>query len=282
MGSNISFKNYNPKNQKDQIDKPLIIYVNGYWNKDLAYAGSETGEKYWGSSFRTEAKNYFGIDSRELFINGAGKGTSNGEERFESGKKIANERINNNQSNFYKQIVEKKRKIMIVSHSMGAAYSEGILSVLVSSGIIVNKVVHFSPADNSDFSIKLPNKTLQIDIFYDPVLMYKNLDDKDTIKGVTKWGKVNNPHNDKFGHMYTKESGFVWKWAEDLEKISLHFLRTETKYVRTPSDGLGPAMTQKIKLNIYGTNELKNKTNFLKLFTSGKYYNNHSRGEYQG
>jgi hypothetical protein len=126
--------------------------------------------------------NYFNTKNK-LFLNGAGTKFSSGKERYIEGQKLANERYTNPQSKFYIEVFKNYRQIMIVSHSMGGAYAEGIISFLKSKKIKIEKIVHLSPADTSDFSISLPKKTYQIDINLDPVLMYKNADDGNKIKG---------------------------------------------------------------------------------------------------
>ena len=57
-----------------------------------------------------------------------------------------------------------RKNIFIVSHSMGGAYAEGIVRYLVANGLKVDSVMHFSAADNKDFSVGLPAVTYQINI----------------------------------------------------------------------------------------------------------------------
>ncbi|GIZ14782.1 hypothetical protein [Capnocytophaga catalasegens] len=45
---------------------------------------------------------------------------------------------------------------------MGGAHAEGIVQGLLKQGIEIDRVLHFSPADNKDFKITLPDKTYQI------------------------------------------------------------------------------------------------------------------------
>ncbi|OWP83499.1 hypothetical protein BWK59_10110 [Flavobacterium davisii] len=255
--------------------EPLIIFVCGYWNKDMPYAGDQWNEKYWGNGLGNDlkyyAKKHFN-NSKQLFLNGAGNWYSQGGTRWGKGEKFASERFKNEKSKFFKEVYKDKRKILVISHSMGGAFAEGMISSLVKKGVKVNKVVHLSPADTSQFSVTLPDKTYQIDITWDPVLSYKNLDDSQTIKGMKYYGLIQNPKNDEFGHMYTKEEAFVWKAFEDLEKIELLFSRSETKYERLPSDGLGPATTIKMEVKIYDTKKLIHNTIFEKIKKDGKYY----------
>ncbi|QOG89111.1 hypothetical protein HUE46_03320 [Flavobacterium columnare] len=251
--------------------EPLIIFVCGYWNKDMPYAGDQWNEKYWGKSLREVSKKYFKTEI-EFFLNGAGNWHSQGGTRWKNGEKFATDRYKNQKSKFFKEVFKDKRKIMIVSHSMGGAFAEGMISFLVKKGVKVSKVVHLSPADTSQFSVTLPDKTYQIDITWDPVLSYKNLDDSQIIRGMKYYGLIQNPKHDEFGHMYTKQETFVWNAFEDLEKIELLFNRSETKYERLPSDGLGPVTTIKMEVKIYDTKKIIHNTVFEKLKKNGKYY----------
>lgn len=260
--------------------EPLIIYVCGYWNKNIPYAGTEWGVNYWGPQLKNKAKNYFKT-TKELFINGAGTKFSNGKDRLNQGSNFANERLKNTSSKFYKEVFNSNRKVMIVSHSMGGAFAEGMLKVLLANSINVQKVLHLSAADTSDFTINLPEKTYQIDITWDPVLMYKNADDFFKIKGIKYSALVKNPNNDKFGHMYTKEEAFVWNWFEDLEKINLTFIRDEVRYIRQPSDGLGPGLTTTLNIKKYKSSNLLHNTQFIRILKDTKLYHGLNNDNYE-
>lgn len=210
----LAFADYLKVKEKE----PLIIYICGYWNTKMPYARTEWREQYWGTGLRSSAKKYFNTQ-KEYFINGAGTKFSSGKTRFSQGKDFAEERLRNEQSNFFKEVLRNKRKIMMISHSMGAAFAEGVLKVFKVHGVEVQKVIHFSPADTSDFTINFPNVSYQIDIDYDPVLMYKNMNDSPVIPGIKAACTVKNPNDDEFGHMYTKDESFVWEWFEDLEYV---------------------------------------------------------------
>jgi len=260
--------------------EPLIIYVCGYWNKDMPYAGAEWGEEYWGSLMKNKAKAYFKT-SKEYFINGAGTAFSSGKNRYNNGVKLTNERLKNNSSKFYKEVFKTKRNIIIISHSMGGAFSEGILEVLKREKINIEKVVHLSPADTSGFSVNYPDRTYQIDIDWDPVLMYKNVNDTYKIKGIIFSALAKNPRKDEFGHMYTKEEDFVWNWFEDLEKINFTFIKDDIKYIRHPSDGLGPATTTILKLKIFKSINTLHNSQFIRVLKDNNVYHGRGNNEYE-
>ncbi|WP_306353369.1 hypothetical protein [Flavobacterium sp. '19STA2R22 D10 B1'] len=263
-----------------KVLEPIIIYVCGYWNKLMPYAGTEWGQEYWGTKLKQAAKGYFKAP-KEYFINGAGTKFSSGGGRFKQGKEFADARYKNVDSKFYKEIFKEGRRIMILSHSMGGAFSEGLLSVMKSHNVKVEKVVHLSPADTSGFSVNFPDRTYQIDIDWDPVLMYKNADDAPIIKGIKFAGLVKNPKKDEFGHMYTKDEAFVWKWFEDLEAVNFVYNRSEKKYMRFPSDGLGPATTSSYDEKIYKSSGLKNNTQFQRVIKGNDTYHYHALNEYE-
>ena len=268
--------------------EPVIIFVNGYWNvswlqKDLlGFSDGKALVGYWGNKLKDNVLNYFKSNKENIyFINGADTAFSRGSTRYNNGKEFAEARLKNKQSKFYKAISEDNRDVMIVSHSMGGAFAEGILSILKSQNVNVKKVVHLSPADVSGFSTTYSDRTYQIDISWDPVLTYKNLNDGDYIKGIKYAGLIQNPDHDQYGHANTKLEGYVWDWFEDLERINLTYSRTETKYERLPSDGLGPATTITIKMKIFKSSGTKHNTQFIKIFKNGQIYHHHSNNEYE-
>ncbi|MFC6095275.1 hypothetical protein ACFPVY_01335 [Flavobacterium qiangtangense] len=266
-----------PKQISDYLEvsqpEPLILYVCGYWNKSMPYAGSEWGEQYWGSSLKAGARKYFFNTTKELFINGAGTKFSSATDRFQSGKKIAEERFINHSSKFYKEVFQTKRKVMVISHSMGGAFAEGLIDVLKQKNVNIEKVVHLSPADVSGFRAGLPDKTFQIDIDWDPVLMYKNFNDAPNIGGIQSSALAKNPKDDEFGHMYTKEEDFVWKWFEDLEAMQFQLLNQESKIYTTPGSGMGYGGTSRTVLQInYSATNLKHNSTFLKVRKNSQIY----------
>ena len=263
-------------------DKSLVVYVNGYWNKDLPYAGEKIGKGYWGNGLRRKATKEYDNSIKEFFINGADSMFSSGKLRFEKGMKFAEERIKNTSSKFYTEVIKKKRKIIMISHSMGAAFLEGVMNVIKKENIEIEKVVHFSPADTSDFSVTFPEITYQIDILYDPVLMFKNVNDQTFIKGIKYAGLVKNPYDDKFGHMYTKDESFVWDWFEDLEFIRLNYKSTQERIVSFPSDGQGPSTIHTYTEEIYQASNLKHDTQFVRIKKYNRvYYYTKKKNEYK-
>lgn len=266
--------------------EPVIIFVNGYWNKRLPYAGGDSGGPYWTDRFVVAAQKYFN-GKKNLFVNGANTMFSSGSLRYNEGKKLAQERFNNPKSNFYQSIFKEKgaddkylTPVFVVSHSMGAAYAEGIISVLKEKGVTVRKVVHFSPADVNDFTVTLPACTFQVDINIDPVLSLKNMNDGNFIKGILAAGEVNNPFKDEYGHMYTKAETFVWNWLEDLESIQLA-PGGETEVTESaPSLGGGGFAVIRRKKKLYHASGVKKGTQFRHLKKNGGIYIHYQGNDY--
>ena len=130
-----------------------------------------------------------------------------------------------------------------------------------------------------EVTVNYSDRTYQIDISWDPVLMLKNLNDKDYIKGILYAGLVQNPDHDRFGHANTKIEGYVWDWFEDLEKINLSYSHTETKR-QIITDRIEPETTVIIKSKIYKSSGEKYNTQFLRILKNGQKYYHHSTDEY--
>ena len=213
--------------------EPVLTYVNGYWNSDIPYSSDDKLRDYWGDIFMSKARG-LAKTQKEFFINGANMILSSGSLRFDDGKKFVEARFNNHQSDFYKKVIlslqdktgEFIKPLYFVSHSIGGAFAEGMISYLSSKGVPIEKVYHFSPADVSDFRATLPEKTVEIDIFPDPVLAYKNVNDTYFISNIKYFGIADNPKGltDVLGHAYTKgysSQAFPWNWVEDIFNVKM-------------------------------------------------------------
>ncbi|MFN5418487.1 MAG: hypothetical protein ACK5B9_15625 [Flavobacteriia bacterium] len=121
------------------MNKNLIIFVNGYTHNCKPY------KAYWtekGSQFLDAANIYFGGNCSFLFVNGEGAWYSGAKSRYRKGKRFAETEL--------KEIHTKltsESKIFFVTHSMGAAFAEGMTEFLVENKLNVAKLVHFSVAD---------------------------------------------------------------------------------------------------------------------------------------
>ena len=191
---NISSYTYSASSPVNYVDPDgnLVIFVNGYYNTRSGLitryiteyiTGNKGGKSYWGVDFVNKATSYLN-DNNIQFVDGRGKYNSSGDDRFNAGYKFA-------QSNYanISSTLKDGETVKVVSHSMGAAYSEGIIKYLLEQGISISQVIHFSPADPDDFSASFSN-TLQLNINNDAVLAYKNGFSSNIINGVAKYGNV--------------------------------------------------------------------------------------------
>ncbi|MBK8563183.1 MAG: RHS repeat-associated core domain-containing protein [Saprospiraceae bacterium] len=125
-------------------DGKRIIFVNGY----LGFGSPTGGSSYWGgtnSGFVKEAKNYFG--DNDAFFTDVEHGTfSTVAQRIQAGETWAKDN--------YKDIVKGLNKssdvFRFVTHSMGAAFAEGISRYLKSEGWYVSEVYNFEPFQAAD------------------------------------------------------------------------------------------------------------------------------------
>jgi hypothetical protein len=221
-----------------RIAPPLIIFVNGYYNTRSDLSNPGVLREYWEDKQYEDFKNlsatYFKTRlNQQIFINGADTAFSSGTKRFNNGYNFAKDRLTNNKSNLWEEMMTDKdkdnhftRPIIVISHSMGGAYAEGMLSFFNKMKLNIIKVIHFSPADINGFKLSYPEITFQIDINPDPVLKYKNFDDRPLMKGIKNACVVENPKDDMYGHDYTKRKDFVWYWFEDLNELKFRPLKT--------------------------------------------------------
>jgi hypothetical protein len=218
----------------------MILFVNGFT------FGCEPFRPYWSSSkepdeFIDAAKNYFKDNhvSEGSFINGSGDWFgSMAWSRQASGRKFAR--------TFSKRLIPLKNSgetLKIVTHSMGAAFAEGMIETLVSEGFKIEKVIHFAPAHAKDIRIHPSSKHIdrvQInatgDITIEKIVSPFTKEDGFRIPGVQKYGKViwdpwkyHKTYMDYItkkefpfdldAHFDLKTYSYAFDWAQCLEEI---------------------------------------------------------------
>ena len=155
----------------------LIIFVNGfthgcspfreYWMKNSAKTAEEKNE------FVNAANNYFKEENQtlaNLFIDGSCRqrsifnyiGFTSASKRFKLGKKFSKVWLEKMQSTAAesKKIDVQKCTLNFVTHSLGGAYGEGMISFLLENNLKVNKAIHLSTADA--FYIKVVNSSEKV------------------------------------------------------------------------------------------------------------------------
>jgi RHS repeat-associated protein len=221
-----------PNNNID-LDGKLTLFVNGYYNTrnnliTRYMIGNSSGKDYWNPFFIKAAQSFFS-DGNVMYVDGRGTYNSSGKDRFNAGYLYAH--------TLYHSIKSKMKdgeRINVVSHSMGSAYSEGIISYLMKQGMEMGTIVHLSPADPSEFSAHAPN-TLQMQINNDAVLGYKNFGENSIIEGVNRYGIIKT--SDSFfddlisSHGRTKLDKNIWDYVKSLSEMKMHFLKQKTTYI---------------------------------------------------
>ena len=217
----------NPINAIDP-DGRKILFVNGYYNTgdgtmpsyiSKNVIGTVGGKGYWGAGFISGAQTFFN-DNKTGFVNGTGAWNSTGEERFNAGYEYAKA----NFSTITADMVEGET-VKIVSHSMGAAYAEGMIKYLQEQKVSVEKVVHLSAVDPSGFTASSA-PTLQLNLENDAVLFYKNFGENNMISNVDRYGEVNTDRNFVSdwanSHADTKFNANTWNMVSDLQNIQMN------------------------------------------------------------
>ncbi len=260
----------------------MILFVNGYT------LGCKPFRPYWSSSkkdpdeFINAAKIYFTDEHVEdlSFINGSGDWFgSMAWSRQASGRQYA---LNNIEA--YRKALTPNEKVHLVTHSMGAAFSEGLIEIFVQHGIVIHKVIHFAPSDAKSIKIVASTKhveRVQVNTTGDLVLeKFANpfaTEDELRIPGIPQYGKVkwdpwkyHKKHMDYLAskkipynldsHFDTKTFAFVFDWVRDLESLP------KPEKIAERKDG-------KHKRNIYiFPIDQGHGTRFDRIFKFGKYF----------
>jgi RHS repeat-associated protein len=260
-------------------DGEKVFFVNGYYNQGSlsGVAGSVGGEYYWSSKFIEAANNYFG-DWNNSYVDGRGKWNSSGQERFDAGYEFAKE----NATILLEGVVDAEgvqiETIKVVSHSMGSAYAEGMIKYFEERNLTVEKVVHFSAADPSDFNASSKPFTLQLNIEGDAVLAYKNFWENDRISGVDRFGQVKTKRPMEadlvLSHVETKSDPDVFKLLSDLQDISMTITKNVMSFIWGTYSG--PS-------NIYSASGNTHGTEFNTVYLRGtEYHGTDTSNEYRG
>ena len=268
----------NPINAIDP-DGRKILFVNGYYNTGdgtmpqwmANQAGKVGGQGYWGSGFIKGAKTFFN-DNSAGFVDGRGAWNSTGEERFNAGYEYAKANLTTITAGMVKG-----ESVKVVSHSMGAAYAEGMIKYLQEQKVAVEKVVHLSAADPSGFSASSA-PTLQLNIENDFVLGYKNFGENNMINGVSRFGEVKTERgkvDDLFNsHADTKFNASTWNMVSDLQNMQMQ----QTGNIMSTPFGTFTGWS-----NMYNGSGNSNGTQFNSLNLGGTQYNGTgTTNEYKG
>lgn len=144
------------------VEGEKIVFVHG-----LAKAGAKPGRAYWNNRFVDRASralqdNHRDIESYQYSI------LSTAKQRRKSGYKYAKDNIERLSLD-----MEKNEPFRFVTHSMGAAFAEGMADYLIESGFNVDIMIHLSPFQAGDIETQgAKDEILSIDLqtIGDPVL----------------------------------------------------------------------------------------------------------------
>lgn len=271
-------------------DGRLIIFVNGYTDGP-GFLGCKPYAAYWKNDnekgdgeFVDRASDHFGGDKNYTFENGNNTAGSSAATRQKAGYL----QVMNN-TKVYKEMIDKAlangEEIHFVTHSMGAAYAEGMIDALTELGYKVKDVIHFSPADPSwvDISGAPDVERTQISVTGDLTLSLKDAPSPNTpIPGIKNYAVVDwsvEKYHPKYkswrpwdAHFDTKRK-LGWDWLDDFEASKLNYTgkdRTRTEYYK-PAAGLpygARCFVQKVYFMRY--DNTPNNTRFTNVIINGK------------
>ena len=129
----------NPVNLVDPSGR-IIVFVNGFTQRWTGAPG-KGGEAYWhpGGSFVRTAQSIFN-DSKTFFPDIRYSFTSSANQRRKDGYEYAKQNVSRLVGD-----LKKGESIRFVSHSMGAAFAEGMADYLIENGFPVDALIHFEP-----------------------------------------------------------------------------------------------------------------------------------------
>ena len=202
-----------PVNMVD-VEGRKIVFVHG-----LAKAGSKPGRAYWNQSFIERAAevlkdNNLNIENYQYGI------LSSAKQRRSAGYQYAKDNIKSLSSN-----MEKKEPFRFVTHSMGAAFAEGMADYLEESGYKVDILIHLSPFQAGDIESHGSDKdVLSIDIQTkgDPVLLLGG-SSQGKIKGAD-FSRMNEPKHSKKQFMYIHKETLNTSTWDEIRPIINNFL----------------------------------------------------------
>lgn len=152
----------NPINAVDP-DGRDILFINGY----IGFGSPPAGQVYYSNSFVSEAKSYF-IDNRAKFTDYEPGMFSSAANRKAAGLEYAKSHF----ADLTKGMTKDKDVFRMVTHSMGAAFGEGIAEYMKGEGWQVETIVHINPFQANDITTTDPNSYAET-----KTIDYQNPDD---------------------------------------------------------------------------------------------------------
>ena len=142
-----------------RVDDQKIVFING----KLGMGSPEGGEAYWDSDFVNAAKDYTGsnmVDYKNVDYNYLSSAKGRELRGYNNTMMAGGGPITNGRNN----------KVVIVTHSMGAAYGEGVADAMTKQGWDVTSIYHFNAFQAADITGSKNRKTIDYQTTNDPVI----------------------------------------------------------------------------------------------------------------
>ncbi len=209
----------NPVNFVDP-DGRKIVFINGFskhWMKSFGYLAP--GVDYWSPEVIRKAKKVLRDDKISIesinyhLLSSAAK-------RRRSGYEYAKENYSRLVSD-----LDKDESFRFVTHSMGAAFAEGMAEYLREQGRIVDIMLHFSPFQAAGVEASTNPDVLTIDIQTenDPILKLSPMSQGHIVNARVVYGTSNSKKGKHMESMYKS-----YYWQEILQLIN-DFLKEKSK-----------------------------------------------------
>ena len=135
----------------------IILFINGY----IGFGSPEAGAPYWNgekSGFVKGAEHYF-HDKNIYFVAVEHSALSTAGQRIDAGREYGAKHLSEISGN-----LSAGETCKIITHSMGAAYGEGVAQILIENGIEVEQMIHLNPFQAGDIeSVSAEYNTTTID-----------------------------------------------------------------------------------------------------------------------
>ena len=204
------------------VDGRDILFINGY----IGFGSPAAGQAYWNNSFVNGAKNYF-HDNNAKFTNFEPAMFSSAAERKAAGMEYAKSHF----GELTKGMAKDKDVFRMVTHSMGAAFGEGIAEYMKGDGWSVETIVHIDAFQANDITTTDPNSNAETN-----TIDYQNPDDwvinntPTASPGDIKGADVKIREQSGDGNWKTRHTSPIWKQGSGFwQKLNNKILNSTPK-----------------------------------------------------
>uniref|UniRef100_UPI0024A7DC0A RHS repeat-associated core domain-containing protein n=1 Tax=Phaeodactylibacter xiamenensis TaxID=1524460 RepID=UPI0024A7DC0A len=205
----------NPINAIDP-DGRRIIFINGY----KGFGSPEGGERYWGgsnSAFVRGAMKY--LNDKDTYFADIDHGAlSSNSTRISAGRKWAE----NNLATLTDGLDKDVDDIKFVTHSMGAAFSEGVSEYLKEQGGTVSDAIHFNAYQADGLEVDGESTTvIDYQLNNDPVTFFGPTSNPGRIRGAQTTIYEKGESDIQYRHREPIDSGEIWNRLNTLIEEAL-------------------------------------------------------------